>query len=54
MNQNQQKIKNTISRYKRAMAKDKKEWGMIHDGSGKRYLLGPLYLRIEDTQGALK
>jgi len=54
MNPNQQKIKNTISRYKRAMAKEKKEWGMISDGSGKRFLLGPLYLRIDDTHGALK
>jgi len=54
MNPNHQKIKNTISQYKRAMSKEKKEWGMIRDGSGKRYLLGPLYLRIDDTQGALK
>ena len=36
------------------MSKEKKEWGMIRDGSGNRYLLGPLYIRIEDTQGALK
>ncbi|MBL7046082.1 MAG: hypothetical protein ISR95_00355 [Candidatus Marinimicrobia bacterium] len=54
MNPNHQKIKATISRYKRAMSKEQKEWGMINDGSGKRYLLGPLYLRVDDTQGALK
>jgi len=54
MNSNQQKIKATINRYKHTMAKEKQEWGMIRDGSGKRYLLGPLYLRVDDTQGALK
>lgn len=54
MNPSHQKIKNTISRYKRTMSKEKKEWGMIRDGSGNRYLLGPLYIRIDDTQGALK
>jgi len=37
MNPNHQKIKATINRYKRAMAKEKKEWGMIRDGSYKRY-----------------
>jgi len=54
MNPTRQKIKNTISRYKRAMSKEKKEWGMIRDGSGKRYLLGPLYLQIDDTLDAMK
>ena len=54
MNPNHQIIKNIISRYERNMVKEQKEWGMIRDGSGNRYLLGPLYLRIDDTQGALK
>ena len=48
------KIRERIRRYERAFAKEEQEYGMIHDGSGKRYLLGLLYLLNNDTEGAIK
>jgi hypothetical protein len=48
------KIKSRISSYKRAMKKEKNTHGMISDGYGKRYLLGPLYLLLNDIKGALE
>ena len=48
------KIKTTIARYKRSMNKEWKEHHFISDGAGKRYMIGPLYLRIDDTKGALE
>ena len=46
------KIKQRIRRYQRELAKEQRAGG-IHDGSGKRYLLGPLYLLLDDVDGAL-
>jgi hypothetical protein len=46
------KIKERIRRYERAFAKELQEFDMISDGSGKRYLLGPLYLILNDVEGA--
>lgn len=48
------KIKERIRRYERELANEKKKFGGIHDGAGKRYLLGPLYMRLGDFDGALK
>lgn len=48
------KIKERIRRYERAFAKEMQEFDMISDGSGKRYLLGPLYLILNDIEGAYK
>lgn len=48
------KIKERIRRYERAFVKERQEHGMISDGAGKRYLLGPLYLILNDIEGALK
>ena len=48
-----QKIKLTISRYRRALNKEWKDHNFISDGAGKRYMIGPLYLRIDDTKGAM-
>jgi hypothetical protein len=42
------KIKARIRSYERALAKDQ------DDGAGKRYLLGPMYLLLDDVDGALK
>ena len=46
------KIKERIRRYERAFAKELQEFDMISDGSGKRYLLGSLYLFLNDVEGA--
>jgi len=47
------KIKATIARYRRALNKEWKDHNFISDGAGKRYMIGPLYLRIDDTKGAM-
>ena len=48
------KIKERIRRYERAFAKELQQIDMISDGSGKRYLLAPLYLMLNDVEGAYK
>jgi len=48
------KIKARIARYEREMRKEYETYHFIDDGSGKRYLLGPLYLLLGDTAGAIK
>ena len=48
------KIKERIRRYERALANEKKKYGDYHDGSGNRHLLGPLYMLVDDVDGALK
>ncbi len=48
------KLKQRISRYKRSFKKEQEEHGWISDGAGKRYLLGLLYLLIDDLDGALE
>jgi hypothetical protein len=47
------KIRERIRRYERTMRKEFKEYGGISDGYGKRYLLGPLYLLLDDVDGAI-
>ena len=47
------KIKLTIARYRRALNKEWKDHQFISDGAGKRYMIGPLYLQIDDTKGAM-
>lgn len=48
------KIKERIRRYERSFIKEQQEFNRIGDGSGKRYLLGLLYLILNDTEGAYK
>lgn len=48
------KIRATIRRYELALDKELKTTGFYRDGYGKRYLLGPLYLLMDDLEGALK
>jgi len=48
------KIHERIKRYERELRQELKNFGAIHDGSGKRYLLGPLYLLLGDTKGAVR
>lgn len=47
------RIKTTIARYRRLLNKEWKDHHFISDGAGKRYMIGPLYLRIDDTKGAM-
>lgn len=48
------KIKLRIKQYEQVLKNEKKEFGYINDGSGKRYLLGILYLLSGDNDGSLK
>lgn len=41
------KLKATILRYRRTLLTDR------HDGYGKRFVVGPMYLLLGDTEGAL-
>ena len=46
-------IRERIRRYQRKLRVEKARWGMIRDGAGKRYLLGPLFLLLGDLDNAL-
>jgi hypothetical protein len=48
------KIRARIRRYERALRREQASYGFINDGGGKRSLLGPLYLLMGDTAGALQ
>lgn len=47
------KIRERIRRYQRKFREEKMRRGTIHDGAGKRHLLGPLFLLMDDLDGAL-
>jgi hypothetical protein len=47
-------IRATIKRYEKALQHEQSRYGMIDDGRGKRYLLGPLYVVNHDIDGALR
>jgi len=47
------KIRERIKRYERALLKEQDQFGIIGDGYGKRYLLGPLYMIAGDVEGAI-
>ena len=49
-----QKIRKQISRYEASLRKEFEKFHCINDGSGKRYLLGPLYMILGDISGAIK
>jgi hypothetical protein len=48
------RIRERIKRYERELASEKRRFGGYDDSAGKRYLLGPLYLRLGDVDGACK
>jgi hypothetical protein len=52
--QDPKKIRPRIRRYEHALRREQVCDGFINDGAGKRYLLGPLYLLMGDTEGALR
>jgi hypothetical protein len=51
--QEPKKIRSRIKRYERGLRQELEMNGFIRDGYGKRYLLGPLYLLMDDVEGAL-
>jgi tetratricopeptide (TPR) repeat protein len=52
--QDPKNIRTRIRSYERALRREQERFGAIHDGAGKRYLLGPLYVLMGDTEGALR
>ena len=46
----EKKLKSRISSYKSALNKEKKIYGSINDGAGKRYLLFTLYVVLNDLK----
>jgi len=51
----EERIRRKIKRIKAALAADKKRWGGYHhDGSGLRYTIPALYIRIGDYSGGLR
>jgi tetratricopeptide (TPR) repeat protein len=48
------RIRSRIRSYERALKKEYDLHGAYDDGAGKRYLLGSLYLLLNDIEGALK
>ncbi len=48
------KLRTRIRSYERKLEKEKEEFNYCRDGSGKRYLLGPLYMLMGDIDGAIK
>ena len=46
-------IRERIGGYQRKLRAEKTRWGVIHDGAGKRYLLGPLFLVLDDLDNAI-
>lgn len=48
------KIKERIKRYEDDLRKEYKKFRYISDDSGRRYLIGPMYLLIGDILGAIK
>jgi len=52
--QDPKKIRARVKRYERALRKEQERFGAIADGAGKRYLIGPLYLLLNDVDAALE
>lgn len=48
------KIRERIARYERELLKEYNTYGAIDDSSGKRYLLGPMYLLAGDLSEAIR
>ncbi|MBN1921426.1 MAG: hypothetical protein JW892_09290 [Anaerolineae bacterium] len=48
------KLKERIKRYEAALQKEFKKFRYISDGSGKRYVIGPMYLLLGDVPGAVR
>jgi len=45
-------LKKRIASYKASLLKEKREFGYVNDGTGKRYLLFPMYLALNNIEEA--
>lgn len=45
-------LKKRISSYKASLLKEKREFGYVNDGAGKRYLLFSMYLVLNDSEAS--
>jgi hypothetical protein len=52
--QDPQKMRTRIRSDERALRREQERFGFIRDGAGKRYMLGPLYVLMDDMEGALQ
>jgi hypothetical protein len=48
-----EKIKLSIKRHRAALTAEKRKFGGFHDGSGTRYHISDLYIRISDYKGTI-
>jgi hypothetical protein len=48
------RIRARIRRYERKLEEERREFGCYHDGAGKRYFIGPLYLLMGDLARAVR
>ncbi|MBK7976317.1 MAG: hypothetical protein IPK07_24620 [Deltaproteobacteria bacterium] len=48
------KIRARLRSYEAKLRREKETFGAYHDGAGKRYLLGPLHLSLDDLDGAME
>lgn len=53
MSDTRKRLRDRATRLKRALANEVKRYGEIHDGAGKRYLIGPLYVLADELDKAL-
>jgi hypothetical protein len=52
--QDPKKIRTRMRSDERALRREQERFGFIRDGAGKRYMLGPLYVLMDDMEGALQ
>jgi hypothetical protein len=52
--QDPKKIRTRIRDDERALRREQERFGFIRDGAGKRDMLGPLYVLMDDMEGALR
>jgi hypothetical protein len=52
--QDPKNIRARIRSDERALQREQERFGFIRDGAGKRYLLGPLHVLMDDMEGALR
>lgn len=48
------KIRDRIRSYQRKLRDELRQFGSYHDGAGRRYLIGPMFLLLDDLDGAIK
>ncbi len=50
----EQRIRNKITRIRKALAAEKRQWGGYHDGGGLRYAPPELFVKLKDYKGGLR